>query len=339
MKSTDLNLKTKEELIKELKILSALKANLEEEKEKSDQLQKQRDKAEKDLKLLLSLMKSINDATDLDQAIYIILETVCKESEWDLGQVWYVSEDETFLYTGKPYYYSNESVLPFRTCSESTRLENFIGLPGRVWNIKCSLWEKDISNNNFDSPRKDIAKKTGIKSQLCVPIINNGKVVLILEFLMTKHREEDSHLCTLVATIGYELSGFIWEKKVEGLQYVLSSIVENTTDAVISLTLDGKIKTWNNSAEKIYGYSASEMIGKPYTILIPEDRHYEPKIIIDKILNGEEVKRFSTIRVKKDSTKMFMSINASPIKDPIGKIIGLSKISHQIVEDRFSRER
>jgi PAS domain S-box-containing protein len=110
----------------------------------------------------------------------------------------------------------------------------------------------------------------------------------------------------------------------------LASIVESSDDAIISKNLNGIITSWNKGAERIFGYLAEEVIGKPILILIPPDRHSEEPTILDRIRRGERVDHYETVRQRKDGSLIDISLTVSPIRDKDGKIIGASKIARDI---------
>ncbi|NRF07691.1 sensor histidine kinase [Agrobacterium pusense] len=112
----------------------------------------------------------------------------------------------------------------------------------------------------------------------------------------------------------------------------LAAIVESSDDAIVSKSLDGIITTWNLSAERLFGYTAAEAVGRPITILIPEDRSDEEPAIIARMKAGERVEHFETVRRRKDGTLIDISLTISPIRQSDGKIIGASKIARDISE-------
>ena len=112
----------------------------------------------------------------------------------------------------------------------------------------------------------------------------------------------------------------------------LAAIVESSDDAIISETLDGNIVSWNAGAERIFGYAASEMIGGPLTRLIPPEFQSEELQILDLIKHGERMAQVETARLRKDASRINVSLIVSPIKDAEGKIIGASRIARDITE-------
>jgi PAS domain S-box-containing protein len=109
----------------------------------------------------------------------------------------------------------------------------------------------------------------------------------------------------------------------------LAAIVGSADDAIISKTLESIVTSWNQGAERIFGYQADEIIGKSITILIPPDRQDEETLILDKIRKGERVEHYETVRLRKDGSLVDISLTISPIKVD-GKIVGASKIARDI---------
>ena len=111
---------------------------------------------------------------------------------------------------------------------------------------------------------------------------------------------------------------------------LLASIVEFSDDAIVSKTLDGIITSWNQGAERLFGYSAEEALGQPITLIIPGDRLDEEKMIIENLRRGQRISHFQTVRRRKDGTFVDISLTVSPLRDSTGKIVGASKIARDI---------
>lgn len=118
----------------------------------------------------------------------------------------------------------------------------------------------------------------------------------------------------------------------------LAALVESSDDAIISKNLNGIITTWNNAAEQLFGYTASEAVGQPITIVIPEDRLDEEPEILARIQAGDRVRHFETVRQRKDGTRIDISLTISPIRGCDGTIIGASKIARDISDRRRAAE-
>jgi PAS domain S-box-containing protein len=120
---------------------------------------------------------------------------------------------------------------------------------------------------------------------------------------------------------------------------VLASIVESSDDAIISKDMAGTLRSWNAGAERLFGYKAQEVIGQTGTILIPSDLLDEELVILGRILEGEHVKPYETIRQRKDGTLVPVSLTVSPVKDSSGKIMGVSKVGRDITQKKAAQEK
>jgi PAS domain S-box-containing protein len=119
----------------------------------------------------------------------------------------------------------------------------------------------------------------------------------------------------------------------------LAAIVECSDDAIVSKSLNGVIMSWNAGAERIFGYKAHEVIGKPIEILIPLDRWHEESEILSRIRRGERIEHFETVRKRKDGALINISLTVSPVRDANGRIIGASKIARDITQRKEAEHR
>jgi PAS domain S-box-containing protein len=120
---------------------------------------------------------------------------------------------------------------------------------------------------------------------------------------------------------------------------LLASIVDSSDDAIVSKTLEGVITSWNGGAERLFGYTAKEAIGQPISMIIPPERRDEETRILARIRQGQPIEHFDTVRVRKDGSKVEISLSISPVRDAAGKIIGASKIARDITgRKRIERE-
>ena len=141
-------------------------------------------------------------------------------------------------------------------------------------------------------------------------------------------RDEDGKITGLVG-IGRDITS---QKRVEATRSWLAAIVGSSDDAIFSKSTDGTILTWNPGAERLYGYSAEDIVGRSVTTIVPPDRTDELREIIRRVKQGEGVQRFETIRVRKDGKRIHVSVTISPIRDASGQITAISSIGHDISE-------
>jgi PAS domain S-box-containing protein len=137
----------------------------------------------------------------------------------------------------------------------------------------------------------------------------------------------------------YTVSRDITERKAAevGLQQ-LAAIVEAADDAIVSKTLDGTVLTWNPAAERLFGYRADEIVGRSIALIIPEDRQDEEPGLLTRIVAGERIANYESVRVKKDGSTCHVSLTVSPVRDKRGAIIGASKIVRDITERKRVEE-
>jgi PAS domain S-box-containing protein len=128
-------------------------------------------------------------------------------------------------------------------------------------------------------------------------------------------------------------------KQVETALIRLAAIVESSDDAIMGKDLNGIITSWNKGAEKIFGYTAGEIVGTSVMRLIPADRQQEENRVLENIKRGNSVAHFETLRQAKDGRLINVSITVSPIKDVTGEIIGVSKVAHDITDRKTAEEK
>src|SRR6266850_2521340 len=114
----------------------------------------------------------------------------------------------------------------------------------------------------------------------------------------------------------------------------LGKIVDSSDDVIVSKTLDGIITSWNPAAERTFGWTAAEAIGRHIMLIVPDDRRAEEDDVIARIRRGERVDHFETVRQAKDGRRVDMSITVSPLKDAAGNVVGASKVARDISERR-----
>jgi PAS domain S-box-containing protein len=141
--------------------------------------------------------------------------------------------------------------------------------------------------------------------------------------------EVENTFCLL--TVSIDISE---RKRAESYRDQLASIVDTTEDAIISKTRAGTIKTWNKGSEKMFGYTAKQAIGKNICLIIPDEYVEEEKKIIQRVIKGETLDHYETVRKRKNGKQFQVSLSVSPIKDSAGNIVGISKIAREIITSK-----
>jgi PAS domain S-box-containing protein len=129
------------------------------------------------------------------------------------------------------------------------------------------------------------------------------------------------------------------DKRSDTSEAQLASIVEWSDDAIIGKSLDGTIRSWNRGAERIFGYTEREALGKHITLIIPEARHAEEDQVIAQIRRGETVSHFETVRRTKDGSVLDISLTVSPIRDAEGRVVGASKVARDITSRKKAEQK
>jgi PAS domain S-box-containing protein len=155
------------------------------------------------------------------------------------------------------------------------------------------------------------------------PIFADGKLVGAINMLVdvTERNQAD-----------------VAQKAADIAQAKLAAIIESSDDAIVSKTLDGIITSWNGSAERLFGYTEAEAIGKSIYLIVPSDRADEEAQIISRLRKGERIEHFDTQRLHKDGRLLDISVTISPVRDSSGKIIGASKIAREISDRKRLEE-
>ena len=119
---------------------------------------------------------------------------------------------------------------------------------------------------------------------------------------------------------------------------LLAAIVESSHDAIVSKDLDGIITSWNQGAERLFGYASEEAVGQNILLIIPPGRRDEERAIIERLTRGEQVDHFETVRMRKDGSLLDVALTISPMKDAAGRVVGASKLARDITERKRAEE-
>ncbi len=147
-------------------------------------------------------------------------------------------------------------------------------------------------------------------------------------------RNESGHLKHFIS-VAEDISA---RREAEEARYRLAAIVESSEDAIVSKDLNGIIASWNAGAQRIFGFSSEEAVGRPITIIIPPELRDEEKQIIRRLRNGERIEHFETVRVTKSGERLNISLTVSPVRDSRGRVIGASKIARDVTERKRIEE-
>ena len=192
-----------------------------------------------------------------------------------------------------------------------------------------------LSEKNKKKISKDIWIFQSKDGYLSIPLTSKKKLrgILGLEIKKRDWKVEEENI-KLLKLAGDIFVNVLEKRNIEENARLLTSIVENSNDAILSKDKNGIVLSWNKGAEKIYGYKADEMNGTSITRIIPEEKIDDFPEIMKKIFSGEEIKHYETIRKRKDGQLIPISLTVSPLKNFNGLIIGASTIARDITEKK-----
>ena len=215
-----------------------------------------------------------------------------------------------------------------------------------------SEWYREVTDEMLvtaarDSEHLRIMREVGFTSAMIVPLVARGQTLGAITLVLAEsgRRYEDVDLvlgedlarraalaldnARLYGEVQRELSE---RQELEEDRARLAAIVESSDDVIIGKTLEGIITSWNQGAQRTYGYSPEETLGQSISILVPPERPNEIPTVLEQIRRGEKVDHFDTVRIAKDGRRLNISLTVSPIRDPAGDIVGASTIARDITE-------
>jgi PAS domain S-box-containing protein len=225
------------------------------------------------------------------------LDTVARMLRWEAGAMWEVGYERRELHP---------------VCGEEAALRRGTGLAERAWKEGEITWAPDGA------------------LAIPVPVGPPEEVLAVAEFQSSTVSGQSGEVIALLAGFAEQLAAFIERATAERLRNRLAAVVESTQDAVLSKDLDGILTSWNPAAERLYGYSAAEAVGSHISLIIPSSRRDEEKVILDRVRRGEHLETYETERVRKDGTRVDVSLTVSPLRDPALGVIGASVVARDI---------
>lgn len=206
------------------------------------------------------------------------------------------------------------------------------GLPGRAWETGEIVW----ADGAIAVP---------------APVGTPEDVRAVAEFHADSLDAPGDDVLDILATFAHLLGAFIERRSAEAtlrseageradaerVRHHLAQVVRGSQDAVLSKDLEGLVTSWNPAAERLYGYSEEEAIGRHISFLVPHDHHGEEQVILDKIRRGERIETYETERIRKDGARVDVSLTVSPIEQPILGIVGASVIARDITAEKRRR--
>ena len=228
---------------------------------------------EEEGQLVSKLTRAIAEAETVDDAMQLTLREICRMADWKVGEAWVRTGSK--LECSPAWYAATPELDRFRA-PVGMAIEPGFGLPGHAWKDKKPVWMRDIASDTRFL-RAAIAKEIGVGAGIAVPVLSEDEVVAVLVFFVFEPRVEDQELIELVTVVAAQLGSLISRKQTEDAlrerEEQLRALAQTAVDAIVSADSRGKIIFFNRAAERIFGHSSVDVIGKPLTLLMPERFH------------------------------------------------------------------
>lgn len=199
--------------------------------------------------------------------------------------------------------------------------------------VAMALWISRALVRSVDSLVADtlVIGQGDVPAERSSGLAETDFVALAMLRTARKLKERERENASLTVALQAELAK---QRRAEEASRRLAAIVESSDDAILSKDLDGRITSWNNGAERMFGYKASEIIGQPVTLIFPADRVEEEQAIFSRIRRGEPIENIETVRRRRDGSLVPISLSVSPLRDANGQVLGASTIARDISHRR-----
>ena len=285
------------------------------------------------------------EGASLEEVAPDFLEAVAGLLRWEAGALWEVPAEGEALRFVEGWSREKLDAGPLWRQSRELSFHRGEGIPGRAWAESEIALAPDFSQSAPD-PRRETAAALGLKAALAIPIpIGDPDAVrAIAEFHTGFFSTQPDELMVVLAGFADQLAAFIEHRRAlaqaaagEQARQHLAEVVRGSGDAVLSKDLFGIVTSWNPAAERMYGYSAEEAIGRHISFLVPVDHKNEEQVILERVRRGERLQTYETERIRADGARIAVSLTVSPITNPSAGLIGASVIARDITAE--SRRR
>lgn len=282
------------------------------------------------------------EGESLDQVAPRFLEIVAGLLRWEAGGMWEVVDEDEPLRLVSGWSTPDLDARALWRRSRELEFRRGTGLPGDAWASGQIALAPNYSEYPTPTPRFEVSAELGLQAALAIPVPIGApeNVLAVAEFHTTSFEAQSEELMALLTGFADQLGTFIARRRAEArsaeaerYRQHLAEVVRGTHDAVLSKDLDGVVTTWNPAATRLYGYSAEEAIGRHISFLVPPDHKDEEKVILDRVKRGERLETYETERLRKDGTRLSVSLTVSPIRSPMRGLIGASVVARDITAE------
>ena len=255
--------------------------------------------------------RALAESANLAEAARCVLQAMCEALSWDYGALWNVESGRDVMCCVETWHLPTVSVPEFEAASRLTVFPRGVGLPGRVWASGQPAWIADVADDaNF--PRAAIARREGLHGAFALPILAQRQVVGVMEFFSHEIREPDKDLLRMLTQVGTHIGQFMERKRAEE---ELERFFSLSLDLLCLAGFDGYFKRVNPAWERVLGYTAEELLARPYLDFVhPDDRH-PTTTVADKLGDGGSLLTFENRYLAKDGTYRWLQWNAVSVSN------------------------
>ncbi|MGH2979275.1 MAG: PAS domain S-box protein [Solirubrobacterales bacterium] len=303
-----------------------------------------RTRAEREIALARELALGIGAAATVEEALEMVLNRICEEAGFLLGQAWAQAAGASYLERCAAWPMDGGELEPFRRRSGSMTFERGEGLPGQAWASHAPVWIDDMKVANV--PRATFARRAGVGAGLAVPVHAGGEVAVVLELFAGEAGTRDERLIRVVSTAAAQLGTHIERKRAE--QELRKSeerfrlLVESVEDyAIVMLDRSGHVVSWNRGAERVTGYAEEEILGYHVSRFYPPEAldRGEPELHLEAAARDDHFEH-TDWRVRRDGLRYRAHVTVTPLRNGVPEPRGFSYVIRDVTERlRIDEER
>ncbi|MAT13947.1 MAG: hypothetical protein CMJ46_01600 [Planctomyces sp.] len=284
---------------------------------------------------LLQHLSQTSLTTDtLRESLSIAVPLLTESLGWLIGHAWIFDSTRSRLVSSRIWHFEDEKRHDsFKISTLENEFNEGEGLPGLVCEKAKPIWIQHF-NQNEHVRRKLTEDDSDIRTAIAFPVVHNNQIVAVIELFRSGELSPDLSLLKLLRGIGELLGQSIERMDLLAERMRFAAIVKSSGDAIIGKAMDGTITSWNQGAQKTYGWEPSEVIGKTVSVLLLPGMAHEESEILEAMKTGKLLDQFQTRRLRKDGRMIDVSITVSPIRGIDGSVIGTSTIERDITAQR-----
>ena len=329
--------------MKEMRAIASRQVEIEESKENVERLVEQRTselrQSEKQVAAQFEVSRILAESVSLEDCYENLLGGISNylfgDETVQCSAIW-IQEDSKDDLQCAAFWRRSEKCETFERVSRAFNIRSNSDLPGRVHSAGSIQWINYIADET-NMQRKACALEAGLKTGIGFPVVIEGRISAVIELYTDEVKQPSMEIFELLVAIGRQIGQFIRRRSSEEMNERLAKIVESSTDAIYGLSLDLTITGWNKGAEKLYGYTAREAIGKSVTMLVPYDKLEELAENVERVKEGRCVESLDSTRQRGDRL-LDVSLSLAPIYKH-GEMVGISEIDRDISERKAAEKR